>query len=1730
LLFFISARITFGAIDQRGSATSATTTGTTLTIDKPSGVVEGDLLIVNITHSNTTGDPSLSGWTLIAGSDQGNYRYSAILYKIATASEGTSYSFTVPSGTYGSVGSIIAFSDVNTTSPFDVTPGSLSSGSASSYLATATGITTVSDNAAIVFIGGSNETSFNSWSGSTPTFTEIMEVDNSNRLSVAAAWGTLTTAGATGDKTVALDYIDGHYAAMLLALKPNVNASSEYDTPGSSSFTVPSGITCIQVESWGAGGGGAERSNNIGGNRYGGGGGAGGGFASGALAVSSGDNISVTVGAGGTGGSGNGNDGDDGENSSASHSSGSVTAYGGEGGQAGYNGPGGVGTSGTFTGTVNSQATQTGGDGGDGDNDNGGGGGGAAGSSADGGDGGNTAGGTGGASDGGDGGDGSTNDNAGQDGSTFGGGGGGSSDNNNSTGGDGADGQIIISWIDVSSFSTSTDATLCQNDATTVTVTSTTIADGSYVVTYNLSGTNSVTGNTVTMNFFGGTGTFETSTLANPGSTTVTISGVGFTTSCSQTVSSGNTATSSVTAGSTVSVSISDPGDIAAGAYATFTASPSNGGTAPVYEWQVNGITVGADAYKYTNLATLETGDVVNVILTSSESCTSPVTSNSVIINVLGDVDSDGDGVYDADDLDDDNDGIPDIRETTCFEQPFENGGFDENDPPGDFTYFAFPEDQVAGWETTASDGKIEIWDSGFNNVDSYEGDFHAEINGNEAAMLFQKIKVEEGDVLTWEIAHRGRDGKDSMYIYVGPVDEEPELNASVQTDNDAWKTYRGEYWVSSNVDSVFLGFKAGATASNSATVGNFIDFVSLVIVDTKICDEDGNGVADKLDLDSDNDGIYDLWEAGGIDFDTNQDGQLTSADGNWVDADNDGLFDPIDDYGGSVTDGISLGAPDTDGDGDPDYFDLDSDGDGCDDVIEAGFVDDNGDGLLGNNNAVDIEQTDWGEVLDTINGYTEPNDLDGNGIYDFQEAATAPSATVDPSDQSVSSGEDASFTSGGTGDVAIWQESIDAGNTWNDITNGGIYDGATTTTLDLTGVTLSMNSYQYRYYLKTRAYACDSIDSSAVAILTVSALPGDWDGDGIANIDDIDDDNDGIPDAIENDCAPSYPISAYDAYWSLDNTTDDQSGNGYDLRTGSVSYDSDVILGDASANFNGTSDYLSYNGSGFLTDAITYFSYSFWIKPATLTGTQCLLDEGGATNGLSIQLNGSGLECAIREGGAGSQVNITGQTVPSDGKWHHVAVVYDNGDVTLYLDNSASTTANTGFDELASHGSNHAFGVALGDAFGNGNNTNYYTGLMDEIYHYPSVLSSTDIDAMYQHGLCDADGDGVANSFDLDSDNDGIYDVVESGQLNGTTVVDLNNDGVIDGATSDFGTNGLFDDVETTDDSGTLTQNTADSDSDGLYDHEELDSDDDGCNDVDEAGYTDGDSDGLLGSSTTSENSYGKVTSGSDGYTEPNDLDINSTYDFQEAGLAASISAQPVNVTEPVNDDATFTITASAESYQWQDSTSANTWTNIVDDTLSSLTLSNVQLSMDGNKYRVIVKNKSYACDLGDTSIVVVLTVSDFSITLIPNGETACPDLDSNTNPPFNPDNSNYNSGATEITFRVMPDVTSIDWEFDFDLIGIVSPIDTSSMVTELVLDGESTTPSDPASDSAGTIDANDNEWVDLTFTIQNTPGSSQNITLFISNVVDNGNSCSSCDTNVTYTIDAMPEVGSFN
>ncbi|HRY34162.1 MAG TPA: M6 family metalloprotease domain-containing protein, partial [Bacteroidales bacterium] len=83
-----------------------------------------------------------------------------------------------------------------------------------------------------------------------------------------------------------------------------------------------------------------------------------------------------------------------------------------------------------------------------------------------------------------------------------------------------------------------------------------------------------------------------------------------------------------------ISISAQPPGVICQGESVTFSATPTNPGQSPVYQWKVNSLNAGTNSSAFTY--TPQDGDQVQCILTSSLSCTSnnPASSNTITAEV----------------------------------------------------------------------------------------------------------------------------------------------------------------------------------------------------------------------------------------------------------------------------------------------------------------------------------------------------------------------------------------------------------------------------------------------------------------------------------------------------------------------------------------------------------------------------------------------------------------------------------------------------------------------------------------------------------------------------------------------------------------------------------------------------------------------------------------------------------------------------------------------------------------------------------------------------------------------------------------------------------------------------------------------------------------------------------------------------------------------------------------
>ena len=84
------------------------------------------------------------------------------------------------------------------------------------------------------------------------------------------------------------------------------------------------------------------------------------------------------------------------------------------------------------------------------------------------------------------------------------------------------------------------------------------------------------------------------------------------------------------------------------------------------------------------------------------------------------------------------------------------NGSFELPEIPAK-SYRLLNQRDVPGWDTTATDDKIELWSTGFGGVTAPEGNQFAELNATQPSELYQVVATAPGETLTWSLLHRAR-------------------------------------------------------------------------------------------------------------------------------------------------------------------------------------------------------------------------------------------------------------------------------------------------------------------------------------------------------------------------------------------------------------------------------------------------------------------------------------------------------------------------------------------------------------------------------------------------------------------------------------------------------------------------------------------------------------------------------------------------------------------------------------------------------------------------------------------------------------------------------------------------------------------------------------------------------------------------------------------------------------
>lgn len=190
-----------GTVGYRASSTGQNSGGsTTLTIPKPAGTVEGDLLVAQVAARGGTGVSvtAPAGWTLIDTATNGTNINQTLYWKTAGGSEPANYDFTL-SNSQKTAGGIIALTGADSTNPI----GPVGEATGNSHTITAPTVTAASDGSRLlVMMGMAGATAITPGPGLTQRW--LIQTDSGTSANRALATGNDQTVdtGATGTRTI----------------------------------------------------------------------------------------------------------------------------------------------------------------------------------------------------------------------------------------------------------------------------------------------------------------------------------------------------------------------------------------------------------------------------------------------------------------------------------------------------------------------------------------------------------------------------------------------------------------------------------------------------------------------------------------------------------------------------------------------------------------------------------------------------------------------------------------------------------------------------------------------------------------------------------------------------------------------------------------------------------------------------------------------------------------------------------------------------------------------------------------------------------------------------------------------------------------------------------------------------------------------------------------------------------------------------------------------------------------------------------------------------------------------------------------------------------------------------------------------------------------------------------------------------------------------------------------
>lgn len=204
------------------------------------------------------------------------------------------------------------------------------------------------------------------------------------------------------------------------------------------------------------------------------------------------------------------------------------------------------------------------------------------------------------------------------------------------------------------------------------------------------------------------------------------------------------------------------------------------------------------------------------------------------------------------------------------------------------------------------------------------------------------------------------------------------------------------------------------------------------------------------------------------------------------------------------------------------------------------------------------------------------------------------------------------------------------------------------------------------------------------------------------------------------------------EAYWTLDNTLSDATGNGYTLTNSGVDITATGKISQC-GDWDGTSDYMTYPvGTISTLDSTSSFTFNFWIQFDVTASRQDIFMSSGGTTGtyvpfmMIVGLTSGSVRVFSQKYAVANTYQIdTATSTVTTGTWYMFTITQTSSGYYFYINGSliGSDTSKGVTGDVAGYDGTLYMGRA--DSY-------KFNGKMDEVGIWSRVLTSTEILQLY--------------------------------------------------------------------------------------------------------------------------------------------------------------------------------------------------------------------------------------------------------------------------------------------------------------------------------------------------------------------------------------------------------------